>query len=47
MNNTIIPQQIPIQEFIPQKQLNQPQINQNIPISSDQIDKSKKNKLLN
>ena len=44
MNNTIIPQQIPIQEFIPQEQLNQPQINQNIPISSDQIDKSKKNK---
>ena len=42
MNNTLIPPQIPIQEFIPQEQLNQPPLNQNIPISSEQMDKSKK-----
>jgi hypothetical protein len=44
MNNTLIPQQIPIQDFIPQEQLIQPQLNQSIPISSNQMDKSKKNK---
>ena len=40
MNSAIIPEQIPIQE-IPQVQLNNTNINQNIQISSDQLDKSK------
>ena len=46
MNNTIIPQQPIIPDIATPNQILQPQINQNIAISPDQIDKSKKKKFI-
>jgi hypothetical protein len=42
MNNTIIPQQPIIPDIATPNQILQPQINQNITISGEQMDKSKK-----
>ena len=43
MNNSIIPQQPIIPDLSTPQQIMTPQINQNIAISPDQLDKSKKN----
>ena len=42
MNNSIIPQQLIISDLSQPQQMIAPQINQNIPISQETMDKSKK-----